>query len=96
MLIGCGIDDAALRAELMQAAEHILNTATDYLRWPTIPLRCTAPNVTALLDSPETSFWLRDAFRTALERDPVDAVRDANILAAILTERCHNMFNRKL
>lgn len=34
-----------------------------------------------------TSFWLKAALRTALERDPVDALNDAIVLAATLEER---------
>jgi hypothetical protein len=34
-----------------------------------------------------TSFWLKSALRTALERDPVDALNDAIVLAATLEVR---------
>lgn len=39
-----------------------------------------------LLADPATSFWLKDALRSALTRDPVDAERDAEILYVLL--RC--------
>ena len=34
-----------------------------------------------------TSFWLKSALQTALERDPVDALNDAIVLAATLEMR---------
>ena len=34
-----------------------------------------------------TSFWLKSALQTALERDPVDALNDAIILATTLEMR---------
>lgn len=34
--------------------------------------------------SPACSYWLKNAFASALERDPVDAWKDANLLARIL------------
>jgi hypothetical protein len=40
-----------------------------------------------ILDDPAASDWLKGALRTALERDPVDALNDALVLAATLEER---------
>jgi len=40
-----------------------------------------------ILDDPAASDWLKAALRTALERDPVDALNDAFLLAATLEER---------
>jgi hypothetical protein len=40
-----------------------------------------------ILDDPVASDWLKAALRTALERDPVDALNDALLLAATLEER---------
>jgi len=34
------------------------------------------------------SQWLKTALRTALDRDPVDAANDAEVLARLLAERC--------
>lgn len=39
-----------------------------------------------LIDSPSTSYWLRDALRAALQRDRVDALRDAETLLRALRE----------
>ena len=40
------------------------------------------------LDDPAASKWLKDALRSALGRDPVDAANEAEYLAKILAERC--------
>ena len=45
--------------------------------------------VTAVLESPETSSWLHHALISAMERDPVDAARDANLLVGLLTDWVH-------
>jgi hypothetical protein len=47
-----------------------------------------APDAEALLASASASFWLKDALRAALQRDPVDAANDAELLAAVLASRC--------
>jgi len=44
-----------------------------------------------VLTDPSASDWLRDALRSALERDPVDAANDAEALARVLRERCDRM-----
>jgi len=36
------------------------------------------------MDDPASSFWLKSVLRTALERDPVDALNDALLLAGAL------------
>ena len=40
-----------------------------------------------ILEDPSASDWLKGALRSALERDPVDALNDALVLAATLEER---------
>ena len=45
------------------------------------------PTPESILASPIASFWLKNALTTALDRDPVDAVMDAELLAAVLAER---------
>ena len=37
-----------------------------------------------ILNDQATSFWLKSALQTSLERDPVDALNDTLVLAAIL------------
>jgi len=48
----------------------------------------SAQQIQAVLDDPSTSYWLRDALRAALKRDPVDAANDSRILALLLEARC--------
>ena len=40
-----------------------------------------------ILNGPGTSHWLKNALTTALDRDPVDAVNDAELLAMVLGYR---------
>jgi hypothetical protein len=40
-----------------------------------------------VMDDFAASFWLKDALRSALERDPVDAANDAEVLARLLSTR---------
>ncbi len=40
--------------------------------------------VEEVLNDCATSYWLKSALQTSLERDPVDALNDTLILAAIL------------
>jgi hypothetical protein len=39
-----------------------------------------------------SSFWLKSALRSALERDPVDALNDALLLAAALEAQLRTIF----
>lgn len=50
----------------------------------------TTPTVEKILEDPCASFWLKEALRKALERDPVDASNDAYILLAVLRQRSEN------
>lgn len=45
------------------------------------------PSVEAIIRDPAASFWLKSNLETALERDPVDALNDAILLAALLDQR---------
>lgn len=40
--------------------------------------------VEEVLNDSATSYWLKSALQTSLERDPVDALNDTLILAAVL------------
>ncbi|MBS2132078.1 hypothetical protein KEX41_28230 (plasmid) [Burkholderia thailandensis] len=63
-------------------------------KWrPTLPPMSRTPPATAMtfvpeperiLNDPGSSAWLRRVLREALERDPVDAARDAALLARVL------------
>lgn len=39
------------------------------------------------LNDPSSSYWFRNALSSALKRDPMDAARDAAVLAFILERR---------
>jgi hypothetical protein len=45
------------------------------------------PSTVQVLGDPAASFWLKDALQSALQRDPVDAANDADVLARLL-DRC--------
>lgn len=42
----------------------------------------------ALMNNPAVSNWLKQVLASALERDPVDAMADAEILLTVLRHRC--------
>ncbi len=48
------------------------------------PINATSAAAEQQLADPESSSWLRSALQSALERDPVDALNDALVLAATL------------
>jgi hypothetical protein len=41
-----------------------------------------------VLEDPAASYWLKEALRSALSRDPVDAANDAEVLYDLLQRRC--------
>ena len=43
--------------------------------------------IESILADPCANYWLQNALRTALQRDPVDAVHDAETLARLM--RCY-------
>jgi hypothetical protein len=47
-----------------------------------------------ILEDPGISYWLKDAIKTAYERDPVDALHDARRLLRMLGERYTQIVNR--
>jgi hypothetical protein len=46
------------------------------------------------MDGFATSFWLKRTLATALERDPVDALADAEALTRALREHCDSVLQR--
>jgi len=44
-------------------------------------------SITGLMTHPTTSPWLREAFKVALTLDPLDALKDAETLAHMLSQR---------
>ena len=53
----------------------------------TMGYRCSGPIVREMCDrvdqSMSASFWLKDALRSALDRDPVDAWGDVKVLESV-------------
>lgn len=47
-----------------------------------------------ILNSPETSYWLRNALRDSLVRDAFDAANDAQLLAQLTRERAEEIAER--
>jgi hypothetical protein len=45
------------------------------------------PQSDGILADPETSEWLKSAIQSAAERNPIEALNDALVLAATLEER---------
>ena len=45
------------------------------------------PDIQAILEDPAASDWLKVALTEAIERDPVDALNDALLLAQALDDR---------
>ena len=43
--------------------------------------------INRIIDSPSTGFWLSDAFRELMQRDCLDAARDAELLGSLLGRR---------
>jgi hypothetical protein len=50
-------------------------------------LPANAPTIESVLASPDTSPFLRNALLSCLDRDPVDAANDADLLADLLRQR---------
>jgi hypothetical protein len=51
------------------------------------PMPTSAIEAEEILSDPSASDWLKGALRGALERDPVDGLNDALLLAATLEAR---------
>lgn len=55
-----------------------------------------ADEIARMYADPCASYWLRDALRSALERDPLDAARDARTLADLLERRADALLRAAL
>jgi hypothetical protein len=51
------------------------------------------PTIEEVLSDCAASFWLKNALRSALARDPVDAAHDSEILARLLERRCRQILD---
>ena len=47
----------------------------------------TNQQINAILGDPSASFWVKDAIKTLLGRDPVDAANDAEVLSMVFQAR---------
>jgi hypothetical protein len=59
-----------------------------------LPAEITAssgPTAAEVLDDAAASKWLKNALREALHRDPVDALNDSLVLAAVLESHLREM-----
>lgn len=56
----------------------------------------TEEEVKQLMADPATSFWLKKSLTTALDRDPVDAFLDAQVLCRIVSTRSAETLERAL
>ncbi len=53
-----------------------------------------SPAIARVLSDPCASFWLKNALRAALIRDPVDAANDAEVLFRLLDDWCREILRR--
>lgn len=51
----------------------------------------TTDEIQKTLANKSTSAWLKQALESALERDPVDAANDAEVLTELLARRCDRL-----
>jgi len=49
------------------------------------------PSVEAVIEDPASSYWLKASVQAAIQRDPVDALNDALLLAALLDRRLRDV-----
>jgi hypothetical protein len=54
------------------------------------------PSIEEVLHDPAASSWLRTGLHSALDRDPVDAANDAELLARLLDARCNKILTDDL
>ena len=55
-------------------------------------IKAVYPDGQSILDDPAASYWLKNAVNTALDRDPVDAVNDAEVLLEVLKRHLNAVF----
>ncbi len=48
-----------------------------------------------ILTDPTASYWLKGALFRVWQRDPVDALNDAEILVSVLTKKCDELSERQ-
>ena len=58
-----------------------------------VALRPGDEDVAPILADPAASNWIKVALVSALDRDPVDAANDAEVLARVLASRCQRILD---
>ena len=58
---------------------------------PTHLQNASLPTVEEVLSDPSASRWIKAALETALDRDPIDALNDALVLAALLDQHVRDV-----
>jgi hypothetical protein len=48
------------------------------------------PTITEVLESPCTHFYLKEALKVFLTKDPIDAANDAELLSELMRQRVEN------
>jgi hypothetical protein len=61
---------------------------------PVIPADPQLSRIEDVLSDPAASWWLKNGLRSALERDPVDAANDAEMLARLLDRRAREILDK--
>jgi hypothetical protein len=56
-----------------------------------MPNQTVTNRILAVLNEPSTSDWLKNAVKSALNRDPVDALNDATLLSDLLRQHLYEM-----
>lgn len=51
--------------------------------------------IMALINDETTSFWLKNALLSALQRDPLDALKDASLLHIALHKHFENLIQQE-
>ena len=107
--IGCGCDDhhACLDPKSHEPCswlevdyglgKGVCSCCSDHLqRWNSgdREVQVRIPTVQEILDAPDASFWLKNALREAIKRDPVDAVTDAELLVLLLQRRVEDALTK--
>jgi hypothetical protein len=78
----------------MNGTEHPKRTGEHDLD-PTAQRLKSEDRIQQLLASPSVSFWLKDALRAMTNRDPVDALNDAELLVEVLTARLEDILGSR-
>lgn len=52
------------------------------------------PTIPTVMADPCVSNWLKNVLNSAMNRDPVDAANDADLLAKLLDARCNALLSQ--